>query len=123
MTFLYFLLDIVFYNFTPWKTTIFLLSFAEKEKNISKLFQVLIADYLFHGKGRLFFLFFTLFLINKPIKLNNYRRKELTIRILFLNMTFLLLLYIIKQVCLLDKIGFCITLLFLQFSYKRKATA
>lgn len=116
---LYFLLDVVFYNYTGWATQIFLLTFLEKEnKKVFTLLFAFIIDYLLFYKGKFFLLFLILYFVNKQVRLSYYRWSSSFLRFLLLFFIYQLVIVGITKNLYISPFGFLINLIFVAFSYK-----
>lgn len=120
MIFLYFLLDLTFYNYTAWKTHFFLLTFLEKKKNDKiTFFLVLLIDYLLTYKGKFFLSFFFLFLINRQIKISYENWTSNYSRFFLLFVLYQVFTYLLYHKITIDPVGFLLTLIFVGFGYKK----
>lgn len=120
MIFLYFLLDLTFYNYTAWKTHFFLLTFLEKKKNDKiTFFLVLLIDYLLTYNGKFFLSFFFLFLINRQIKISYESWTSNYSRFFLLFVLYQVFTYLLYHKIAIDPVGFLLTLIFVGFSYKK----
>lgn len=121
MIWLYFFLDILFYNFTPWKTNLILLSLYEKENSFFYFFSCLLLDIFLQGYGRWFLLFLGLYFLSKKMKRNHFKTTFYSFILLYLLYTVFILLFF--QVFSFSTIGILINFLFLFISYKNRKPA
>lgn len=120
MIFLYFLLDLTFYNYTAWKTHFFLLTFLEKKKNDKiTFFLILLIDYLLTYKGKFFLSFFFLFLINRQIKISYESWTSNYSRFFLLFVLYQVFTHLLYHKIAIDPVGFLLTLIFVGFGYKK----
>jgi len=120
MIFLYFLLDLTFYNYTAWKTHFFLLTFLEKKKNDKiTFFLALLIDYLLTYKGKFFLSFLFLFLINSQIKISYESWTSNYSRFFLLFVLYQVFTYLLYHKIAIDPVGFLLTLIFVGFGYKK----
>ena len=119
MILLYFFMDVCFYNYTSWKTTLFLVSLTEKdEKFLSFLFYLTGITLLLHASFKFFLLGLILYIFTKKINITtpNFKRCFLCFFILYILYQFLAYLFFQKVIFSIS--GFLINIAFLFFSYK-----
>lgn len=119
MIFLYFLLDVAFYNYTAWSTHIFLITFLEKKKkNLASFFLALLIDYLLAYKGKFFLIFLVLYILNRELKISYDKWTSVFFRFFLLFVSYHFLTLLLFHQIVFDPIGLGITILFVGFSYK-----
>lgn len=115
MTFLYFIVDVCFYNFTSFKTDFLLHAILEKKE--PKLFfwlALLGIDFLLNTHLKLFLLYLFLFFLNHQWKLS--LEKRFLLNFLFYKIG----VFLFFQTFFFDPWGFFITFLYLFISHKNK---
>ena len=119
MTFLFFLLDVTFYNLTPFKTDFLLHIFSEKKENKALFFLTLLwIDFVLKANLKFFILYFLLFWLNRFFKLPD-THLSYTIKRFILNYIFYKIgVLVLFHTFFLDFWGFFITFLFLIISHK-----
>ncbi len=124
MIFLFFVLDIVFYNYTHLKTNFVLLSLLEKEEPKSSLFLSFWAvDFLLGLNGKFFLLFFLLYLISSLFKGSLYSINYLFLHFVLLYSFYKILVLILFHTFSLDSIGLVLNLLFIYVMHKKEKGA
>lgn len=113
MIYLHFLLDICFYNFTPFKTNLCLLPLLEKRDFKIFFIWILFIDFLLSFHLRYFFIFLLLYFFNRFIKLPR-SFFYLAVRFIFLFLLYHLLAFLLFQQIEFNFWGFLIDLLFLR---------
>ncbi len=120
MTFLYFLLDVCFYNYTFIKTDFLLHALLEKKESKFMYFiSIMTIDFLLLVKGKLFLLFLILYGINKILKLSYQNIKEVFLRFCLLYLIYKLGVYVLFKTFVFDCLGFAINFLVLYVFHKK----
>ncbi len=120
MTFLYFLLDVCFYNYTSIKTDFLLHALLEKkERKFMYFISIMAIDFLLLAKGKLFLLFMILYGINKILKLSYQNIKEVFLRFFLFYLIYKLGVYILFKTFVFDYFGFAINFLVLYIFHKK----
>ncbi len=120
MTFLYFVLDIVFYNYTSLKTNFLLLSFLEqKEKKWIFFASILLIDCLLLAKGKLLILYTTLYLLNKKIKCSYQYMESLFLRFIILYILYKIGVFCLFHTFTFEIFGFLIHFLMILIMHKK----
>ena len=120
MIFLYFLLDIVLYNYTSCKTLLYLVAIIEKqEKKYVPILTAMLFDYLLAMQGKLAIHFTILFFINQKIKITSHTLKKRIIHFCLLVVMDLLFVFILYHQWIGNLCGIVVTLFFVLFSYKK----
>ncbi len=113
MIYLHFLLDICFYNFTPFKTNLCLLPLLEKRDFKFFFIWILMIDFLLSFHLRYFFIFLVLHFFNRFIKLP-HSFYYLVLRFCLLFVLYHLFVFVLFQKLEFNIWGFFIDLLFLR---------
>lgn len=112
MTFLYFLLDVCFYNFTSFKTDILLHSLLDKKKNSFLYFgSILFIDFLLRSYGKFFLIYTILFIINCKIKYSYQNIGSVFKRFFVLYVLYKIGVFFLFGTISFDIVGFFINLL------------
>lgn len=120
MIFLYFVLDVCFYNFTSFKTDILLHSLLDKNKHTWVYFvTMLFIDFLLLAHGKFFLLYTILFFINKKIKYSYQSIGSLYKRFLFLYFLYKIVVFLLFSTFGFEVFGFGINLLILFVTHKK----
>ncbi len=120
MIFLYFLLDVVFYNYTSWQTHLFLLAFLEKKsKTKTLLLFAFIIDYLLSYQGKFFLPFLLLWFLNQSLKISYEQWTSHYLRFFLLYGIYQTLTFLLFHILTIQAKGLLLTLLFVGFSYKK----
>lgn len=121
MTFLYFVVDICFYNYTSFKTDIILHALLEKKKNKFLFFlSLLFIDFLLQTYGRFFLLYTILYFINKRIKCSLETLLGVFSRFLLLYLLYKIGVFLLFWKFVFEPFGFFINLLLLGIMHKKK---
>ncbi len=120
MTFLYFILDVCFYNFTSFKTDILLSSLLEKKINvIVYVISILFIDLLLLAHGKLFLLYTILFLISRKIKCSYQNMGSIYKRFLILYIFYKIGVFFLFKTFVFEIFGFLINLLLIFLTHKK----
>lgn len=120
MTFLYFVLDVCFYNYTGFKTDILLHSLLDKRENKWVYFgSILLIDFLLLARGKFFFLYTILYLFNKKIKGSYERIGSIYIRFFILYLLYKLFVFFLFHTFVFEIFGFLINLLIIFITHKK----
>lgn len=120
MTFLYFVLDVCFYNFTSIKTDFLLQIFFERKEN--KFFyygSLIFIDWLLLANGKFFLLYVLLSILNKKIKLSYQDIQFLFLRFFLLYVFYKIGIFLLFQQFIFDWLGFIFNLLLLFLLHKK----
>ncbi len=120
MTLLWFLLDVMFYNYTPLKTELILLCFLDKkESKIIRFFSFFLIDFLLLAKGRLLLTYLILYGFNSFFKCSYQNFFGLVKRFFLLSLFYKILIFFFFYKFVFSILGFLITFLFLFIGYKK----
>ena len=120
MTFLYFLVDVCFYNFTSFKTDILLHSLLDKKESIWVYFvSILLIDFLLLSYGKFFLLYAILFFINCRIKYSYQNIGSIYKRFFFLYLFYKIGVYLLFHTFVFEIFGFIINLLLIFIMHKK----
>lgn len=120
MTFLYFLLDVCFYNYTGFKTDILLHTLLEKKEKIWVYFgSILLIDFLLHFNGKFFLVYAILYFLSKKIKGSYERMKSIYFRFFILYILYKILVFCIFHTFVFEIFGFLINLLLIFLMHKK----
>lgn len=120
MTFLYFVLDVCFYNYTLFKTDILLHTLLDKkEKKWIYFGSILFIDFLLHTDGKLFLVYTILYFLNQKIKGSYERMKSIYIRFFILYVLYKLFVFLLFHTFVFEIFGFFINLLLLFIMHKK----
>lgn len=120
MTFLYFLVDVCFYNYTSFKTDFLLHALLDKKENVWVYFIcILCIDFLLLAHGKLFLLYTLLYFFNRKIKGTNENIKSVFTRFIVLYIFYKIGVLILFHTFVFEVFGFLITLLVLFITHKK----
>lgn len=120
MTFLYFVLDTCFYNYTFFKTDFLLHTLLEKKHTkIFYFLSILAIDILLFTKGKIFLLYTILYFLNKKIKFSYQNIHGIFFRFFFLYFFYKIGIFLLFQNFNFDIFGFLISLLVLFICHKK----
>ncbi len=122
MIFLYFLLDIAFYNYTSCQTALFLLAILEKwENKYIPILASIFFDYLLHMRGRFALIFIMLYLLNKYLKVTKNTIAKRIFQFSILLFFYTLVVFLMYHKWTWNLSGLLVTFFFVVFSYKKKS--
>lgn len=120
MTFLYFLVDVCFYNYTGFKTDILLHALLDKKENKWVYFgSILFIDFLLLLRGKFFLLYTILYLLNQKIKGSYERIESIYLRFFILYVLYKLLVFFLFHTFVFEIFGFFINLLLIFITHKK----
>lgn len=120
MTFLYFVLDVCFYNYTPFKTDILLHALLDKKENKWIYFgSILLIDFLLLAKGKLFLIYLVLYFFNKKIKYSYQNIREVYLRFIVLYILYKIGVFFLFHAFVFEIFGFFINLLLIFITHKK----
>lgn len=120
MTFLYFVVDVCFYNYTSFKTDFLLHALLEKKKNIWIYFgSILFIDFLLLAHGKLFLLYALLYFLNRRMKGSRENLKSVLARFLILYILYKMGVFFLFHTFAFEIFGFLITILVLCITHKK----
>ncbi len=116
MILLYVLIDICFYNYTNWKTHIFLVSFLNHQKKEFFIPIAIAIDFFLHAKGRFFLILLILYFSSEKITYTAHHFPKRCLHYFILYVLYQLLTFIFFHKITFNFFGVIIDLLFVYIS-------
>ncbi len=120
MIFLHFLVDVCFYNFTPFKTDFLLLEATSVKNNkLMYFFSIIAIDLLLYTQGKIILLFTILFFLNQFLKISYQNISKIFLRFFYLYFFYKIGIFLLFHTFVFDLFGFLFNLLLLYLWHKK----